>query len=301
MPAPPFALATTWIFYFGLWLFLHILSSNAMLGLGYMFAFGGWPFVLIAGIYYVYKVVVSIARELRYFNQADVSPNGAGVPLAHIAGTVFTLILVTIAILWLSPGKPIYASAVDKRLYEALCKDVGVRLLEKPAAPVRSIAFDSDPKRVYGASGVLGVELDANGRTLGVGRFTKHISTEATKEAVFEFTERRAGDGAGAALINPSAPYYHFPARGTNQPYYGVDHLSADVVAFVDVDKPAEHRKAPIYQGAIRYQITLTDRRSGAVLGTQVFVVDRLNHRECGANVDNTISPSAFIVDAINR
>ena len=89
--------------------------------------------------------------------------------------------------------------------------------------------------------------------------------------------------------------------RGNLKPYYGVDQLSADVVAFVDVDNPDELRKAPIYQGAIRYQITLTDRRSGAVLGTQVFVVDRLNHRECGANVGNTINPPAFIVDTITR
>lgn len=301
MPPPSFVLATTWVFYFGLWLLPNLLSYNSRLYLGYLFAFGGWPFVVIAGLYYAYKVVVSIARELSYFKQADVSPSGVGVSLAHIAGTVFTPILVTIAILWFSPGKPIYASAVDKGLYEALCEDVGVRLLDKPVAPVKSIAYDSDPKRISGWSGVLRVELDENGRTLGMGGFSKRDSIEATKEAVFEFTERRAGDGAGAATINPSAPYYHFPARGTNQPYYGVDHLSADVVASVDVDKPDEYRKAPIYQMAIRYQITLTDRRSGAVLGTHFFVVDRLNHRACGANVDNTISPSAFIFDAINR
>ncbi len=300
MPAPPFALVTAWLLYFGLWLFPHVLSSNDTLALGYMFAFGGWPFVLIAGLYYAYKVVVSIARELSYFKQADVSPSGVGVPLAHIAGTVFTLILVTIAILWLSPGKPIYASAVDKGLYDALCKDVGVRLLNKPVAQVKSIAYISGPKGIQW-SDIFRVELDENGRTLGMGGFSKPDSIEATKKAVFEFTERRAGDGAGAATINPSAPYYHFPTSGTNQPYYGVDHLSADVVASVDVDKPDEYRKAPIYQRAIRYQITLTDRRSGAVLGTQVYVVDRLNNRACGANVDNTISPSAFIFDAINR
>ena len=300
MPAPPFVLATTWILYFGLWLFPYGLSSNDRLALGYLFAFGGWPFVLIGGLYYACKVVGSITRELEFFKEADDSPSGVGVPLAHIAGTVFTLILVTTAILWLSPGKPIYASAVDKGSYEALCKDVGVKLLDKPAAPVKSIAYDSDPKRIFGWGGVLRVELDKNGRTHGWGGFSKRDSIEATKEAVFEFTERRAGDGAGAATINPSAPYYHFPADRT-QPYYGVDRISADIVAFVDVDKPDEYRKAPIYQSAIRYQITLTDRRSGAVLGTQAFVVDRLNGRACGANVDNTISPSAFIYDAINR
>ena len=85
------------------------------------------------------------------------------------------------------------------------------------------------------------------------------------------------------------------------QPYYGVESLSADVLAYLDVDKPDEIRKAPINQGAIRYQLTLSDRRSGAILGVQTFVVDRINNRACGANVDKNISQEAFIYDAINR
>jgi len=200
-----------------------------------------------------------------------------------------------------APNDPIKLLSHETPEFTALCKDVGVKLLEKPAAPVRSIAYDVDPKRISGWSGASRVEVDEDGRTLGFGGFSKRNSVEATKTASFEFTERRAGDGAGAATINPSAPYYHFPAFSAKQPYYGVDKLSADVRAFLDVDKPDEYRKAPIRQGAIRYQITLTDRRSGAVLGVQTYVVDRLNNRACGVNVDSVISPSAFIFDAINR
>lgn len=198
-----------------------------------------------------------------------------------------------------APNDPIKLLSHETPEFTALCKEVGVKLLEKPVAPVRSIAYDVDPKRISGWSGASRVEVDEDGRTLGFGGFSKRNSTEAKKVASFEFMERRAGDGAGAATINPSAPYYRFPA--TQQPYYGVNELSADVQAFLDVDKPDEYRKAPIRQGAIRYQITLTDRRSGAVLGVQTYVVDRLNHRACGVNVDSVISPSAFIFDAINR
>jgi hypothetical protein len=200
-----------------------------------------------------------------------------------------------------APNVPIKLLSHETSEFTALCKDAGVKLFEKPAAPVRSIAYDFDPKRISGWSGASRVKVDEDGRTLGFGGLSKRNSAEATKVASFEFTERRAADGAGAASINPSAPYYHFPSRGTNQPYYGVDDLSADVLAFLDVDKPDEYRKAPIGQGAIRYQITLTDQRSGAVLGVQVFVVDRLNNRACGVNVDNVISPPAFVFDAINR
>ena len=198
-----------------------------------------------------------------------------------------------------APNDPIKLLSHETPEFTALCKDVGVELLEKPVAPVRSIAYDVDPKRISGWSGVSRVEVDEDGRTLSFGGFSKRNSTEATKVASFEFTERRAGDGAGAATINPSAPYYRFPAP--QQPYYGVNELSADVRAFLDVDKPDEYRKAPIRQGAIRYKVTLTDRRSGAVLGVQTYVVDQVNHRACGVNVDRVISPSAFIFDAISR
>lgn len=198
-----------------------------------------------------------------------------------------------------APNDPIKLLSHETPEFTALCKEVGVKLLAKPVASVRSIAYDVDPKRVSGWSGASRVEVDEDGRTLGFGGFSKRNSTEATKVASFEFTERRAGDGAGAATINPSAPFYRFPAA--QQPYYGVNELNADVQALLDVDKPDEYRKAPIRQGAIRYQITLTDRRSGAVLGVQTYVVDRLNHRACGVNVDSVISPFAFIFDAINR
>lgn len=198
-----------------------------------------------------------------------------------------------------APNDPIKLLSHETPEFTALCKDVGVKLLKKPVAPVRSIAYDVDPKRISGWSGASRVEVDEDGRILGFGGFSKRNSTEATKVASFEFSERRAGDGAGAATINPSAPYYRFPVA--QQPYYGVNELSADVRAVLDVDKPDEYRKAPIKQGAIRYQITLTDRRSGALLGVQTYVVDRLNHRACGVNLDNVISTSAFIFDAINR
>ena len=198
-----------------------------------------------------------------------------------------------------APNDSVKLLSHETREYIALCKDVGVKLLEKPVLPVKSIAYDVDPNRISGWSGASRVEVDENGRTLGFGGFSKRNSAEETKVASFEFTERRAGDGAGAATINPSAPYYRFPSA--RQPYFGVAELSADVLAFLDVDKPDEYRKAPVVQGAIRYRITVTDRRSGAVLGVQTYVVDRLNHRACGANVDSAISPSAFIFDAINR
>ena len=69
----------------------------------------------------------------------------------------------------------------------------------------------------------------------------------------------------------------------------------------IDVSHPDELRKARSRQGVVRYELTLTDRRSGDVLGVQRFVVDQVNRRACGANVDGNISQDAFIHDAIHR
>lgn len=201
-----------------------------------------------------------------------------------------------------APNDPIALYTRETAEFSTLCKDVGVKLMEKPVVPVRSLAYDWDPQRMIGRPFVDRIEMDSNGRIGVIGGFSKPNSAEAQKKIPFEFTEsRRDPVRAGAATVNPSAPYYHFPDFSSTQPYYGVEKLSADVLAYLDIDKPDEMRKAPIRQGAVRYQLTLTDRRSGAVLGVQTYVVDRINNRACGANVDNTISQAAFIYDAIHR
>jgi hypothetical protein len=139
--------------------------------------------------------------------------------------------------------------------------------------------------------------VNSRGSISAYGDFPRPNSAEAKKKLSFEFTESRRDAGrSGAATINPNATYYHFPESSSKQPFYGVDSLSADVLAFFDFNKLDEQRKAPV-----RYQLTLTDRRSGAVLGVQTYVVDEVNKRACGANIVNTISQAAFIYDAINR
>ncbi|MDP3745113.1 MAG: hypothetical protein Q8Q76_12365 [Methylotenera sp.] len=201
-----------------------------------------------------------------------------------------------------APNDPVVISTRETPEFIELCKTAGVKLMEKPVSPVRSIAYDVDPKRLKAFPIAARFELDSDGRIGGIGGFSNRNSAEAQKKITFEFTERRKDQHMGAASINPSAPYYHFPDYNTTkQAYYGVENLSADVLAYMDVDKPDELRKAPIRQGAMRYQLTLSDRRSGAILGVQTFVVDRINNRACGANVDGNISQSAFIYDAINR
>ena len=197
-----------------------------------------------------------------------------------------------------APSNPLELTARETLEFNTLCKDVGVRFMERPVAPVHSIAYEWNPKRMSSRPDWERIELDNKGRIRSLGGFGLSNSVEAQKKLNFEFTENWPDNRSGRATINPDAPYYHFPAK---KQYYGVDTLSADVLGYYDVDKPDELRNAPVHQGAVRYQLTLTDRRSGAVLGVQSYVLDRINRRACGVNVDKSISVKAFIYDAINR
>ncbi len=203
----------------------------------------------------------------------------------------------------LDSTRPFSRSAAATSEFDRLCKDVGVRLLAKPSGPVRSMAYDWDPQRLeFGRPDFDRYELDSNGRIGTMGGFAGTRSSERDKKLDFDFTESRTPTGrSGAATINPQAPIYRFPAFRLGQPYYGVDSFSADVLLYIDVDRPEELRKARPNQSAVRYELTLTDRRSGAVLGTFSYVVDQVNLRGCGANVDGNISQDAFIYDAIHR
>lgn len=76
--------------------------------------------------------------------------------------------------------------------------------------------------------------------------------------------------------------------------------MSADVLATYRVDTlPGSTDPNRPWR---RHTISLTDRRSGAVLGEMIHVLDGEDWgRACGANTDTAISELAFFYDAINR
>jgi hypothetical protein len=75
---------------------------------------------------------------------------------------------------------------------------------------------------------------------------------------------------------------------------YTASSLTADVVAMLLVDT-AER------SSATGYQLTLTDRRSGALLGVYYYVLDKENRRACGANAQGYVDPMGFVSDVVNR
>lgn len=227
-------------------------------------------------------------------------------PLKYPYALLFWAILpplILVTPLLLAPSNPLAITAGGNDEFATLCKDTGVRFLEKPAGPVRSIAYDWNPVSLkYGPRlGLARIALGEEGKILARGGFPDRRSKEPEKIPDFEFKEVRRNMDSGQATIKPNATYYHFPNITSHQPFYGVDELSADVLAFVEVDKPGEMEKAVRDQRAVQYTMTLTDRRSGAALGIQTWVIDEVNGRACGANIGNVISQDAFIFDAIHR
>ena len=269
---------------------------------------GAGAILLVIGVFlapvYLILIVVVVMAAVREF-VAMFAYRAATLSRVPVALLLWAFIppAVSVVPFLFAPSNPLAQSTRESAEFAALCQDVGVRLIEKPVAPVRSIAYDRNPLHPPTDTLVERIELDGSGRILRYGGgYSTPNSADAQKKLAFEFTEHRRDSGrAGAATINPNAPYYRFPASNTNQPYYGVDAFSADVLAFVEIDTPDELRKAALMQGALRYTLTLSDRRSGAVLGMQTYVVDQVNKRACGANIGNIISQNAFIYDAIHR
>ncbi len=222
------------------------------------------------------------------------------IPVSLILWSIIPPVLLAIPALF-DTSNPLIRTDKQNEFFSTQCQGVGVRLEERPIIPVRSLAYDWNPKKLSGRPAVERIEMDRWGRIRIFGGFPKQNSEEQQQKPVFEFTESRTPGHFGRAAVNPNAPYYHFPNINTNQPYYGVNTLSADVVAFIDVSKPEQLQKTFSQQGAVRYTITLTDQRTLQVLGVQNYVVDHMNKLACGANIGHTISQSVFIYDAINR
>jgi hypothetical protein len=242
--------------------------------------------------------IAASSREWSALNRPDAA-RLSGSPRTLLAWAVLPPFL-GVLLLLAAPGHPLTAASRQRQAFDALCKEAGTRFVAKPATPVRSIAYVEDDASRKVRPEVNRIEVDGGGRILTYGGWGGPRSSEGGKRLHLDFTERPHDPShEGPALTNPEAPYYHFPGRDSPPAYYGVDALTADALAALTAEDVG-----PLPGGtahAVRFHLTLTDRRSGALLGVQTFVVDQEGGRACGVNVDSAISQEAFIHDAIAR
>lgn len=205
--------------------------------------------------------------------------------------------------LWFAPSQPRALTANANAEFAALCRTTGVRFMAKPVGPVRSIAYDWDPERMERPVGLHTVDERGNfGDRSGSWGGPREVE-KGRERQVFDFIESRQDEWCHARS-DVRMPYAHCPSHQASvqskAPHYATDTFTADVLAYFEVDR-LDFKNNRITHGPVRFQVTLSDRRSGAVLGEMAYVVDRANRRACGVNFGSKISYEAFIWDAIHQ
>jgi hypothetical protein len=171
--------------------------------------------------------------------------------------------------------------------------------MARPSGPVRSIAYDWDPERMERPFGFHTVDEHGNFAEGRGGWGGPHEVARGRDRLVLEFIESRQDDWCHARL-DVRMPYAHCPSWRLKARHYAIDTFTADVLAYFEVDR-LDFKTNRLTHGPVRFQVTLTDRRSGAVLGEMAYVVDRANRRACGVNYGNEINYGVFIWDTVHR
>jgi len=249
-----------------------------------MFGVGLWLspvilFALIAG-------VAGAVRELRALNA---QPDGVSCSTRALVAWMLGPLLLSVLPVIVASSHPLERSMSENKRYKTLCAETSLELLADPAGPVRSIAFDWGPG--YSAYSVpfyrRRYKLSSDGRILSEGGLVDPMYEGYGQQSQFDFVEVRMDRPA-----DPAMPYQRM-LRG-DKAFYTAPSLTADAVAMLQVDTSKE-------SSATGYRLTVTDRRSGEVLGAYTYVLDTKNQRACGSNMKGYVDPMGFINDAINR
>jgi hypothetical protein len=165
------------------------------------------------------------------------------------------------------------------------CKATEVKYIKLPTKPVRSIAYDWDSKA---APTFIGYEIVYKTRI----SVASYLSQPNVNDQRIKFTEIKPTSNFGAPLLGAGSKYLRVPKE---ESFYGVDEFTADVLV--------KYKTSPIEQskkdGAIRYELTVSDRRNGDKLAYLRYVVDVKKQRACGLSGNGRVSDSLFIRKAI--
>ncbi len=193
-------------------------------------------------------------------------------------------VIVVCGWLIITKANSLFVSIATEKSFTDDCKTAGVQYIQLPSRPAHSLAYD------WGGSHGPDVdlyELTSGNRIGSIGGFNKPIP--AFDKAI-EFIERKRDDRVGV-----SAPYVRFKGRD----FQGIVDLTADVLVTYRFIHPEELSKAPINQGSVGYDLTVTDRRDGRKIAAMRYFVDRRSRRICGPIKDNVLSEKAFLAKAL--
>lgn len=171
--------------------------------------------------------------------------------------------------------------------YTTACTDAGEHFYRFPSKPVHSIAFDVQAvvtryktRRYAGLDLINGYEISFSPR---FGNAIQFIDVRQSGKAV---RYRRIWTMSSSSRKHVTDNF--------------VTATSADVLVSYHIYPKKELAKVPIEQGPVIHELTVTDRRDGALLATMKYVVDKKDGRICGPIHNHVLSEKEFLVKALN-
>ena len=254
--------------------------------LGLLFSYMGLVFAMVGGGAYIVGILLLLAYAGVLFYVIKRSKAGKG-PQSAFA-LVLPMFLVTGVLQLFQLGS--YGLSLlrpDSEAFISECKATGAQYLKRPVSPVRSIAYDWDTKYPPPFNRF---EVNRGTRITSLGR------SDFPHPKSIEFVERKRSHLEGRPAEGPDGPYIRFPQTGA---YYSITAMTADALVHYQVSPAEELKKAEIDQGIVRYEVTVTDRRTDERLASLSYIIDAKQRRGCGLTGENTMSERTFVLKAI--
>lgn len=223
-----------------------------------------------------FATVLSLVMCARGKHAAGIKTAAGALPAAY-----------AVALLVLVASSMFDALAPAPSTFEAACKDMGAQYLRSPTKPVRSIAYDwkdgdFPPQIVYFGTASNGHLSDLNG---GLG---------FRLPAQIEFTEGKCCRFEGRPTTGAGLPYIRRP--NSDAPYFGISELSADTLVMFSSSRV---ELLGAQWSLIKYEVTVTDRRTGDILATLKYMLDSRRRRGCGTSANGVMDERGFVLKAV--
>ena len=175
--------------------------------------------------------------------------------------------------------------AADSEAFTNECKITEVKYIKLPTMPVRSIAYDWDSNA---EPSFLNYE---NGYKTRIS-VASYSSQPSVNDQRIDFIEIKPTSNFGAPLLGAGSKYLRVPKMKS---FYGVDEFTADVLVKYKTSLIEQSKKG----SAIRYELTVSDRRNGNKLAYLRYVVDVKKQSACGLTGTGRVNDGQFIRKAI--
>ena len=173
----------------------------------------------------------------------------------------------------------------DTEVFTAECSRTEVKYIKLPNMPVRSIAYDWDSEEVPSFI----TYTNINDSRISDLRYSSKPNVDDQR---FDFTEIKPTTNFETPSLGAGSKYLRFPKH---EIYWGVAEITADILVKYKTSQIEQSKK----DGAIRYELTVSDRRNGDKLAFLRYVIDIKKQRACGLSGKGRVSDSQFIRKAI--